>query len=98
MDSAAGARAVGYGAPARDNFSVGGIGRRRFGRASAAVATPGASLRHRLLAVPGSGALLAAPSGEAVVAAPGVGAVLAGGTRRLRPHKSEVFLFFLMSA
>ena len=98
LDSPAGARAVGCGAPARDNFGVGGIGRRRFGRASAAVATPGASLRHRLLAMPGSGALLAAPSGEAAVVAPGVVVVLAGGTRRLRPRKSEVFLFFLKSA
>ena len=93
LDSAAGARAVGCGAPARDDFGAGGIGRRRFGRASAAVATPGASLRHRLLAVPGSGALLAAPSGEAVVAAPDVEAVLAapGGCALARAR----FFFFL---
>ena len=64
LDSTAGARAVGCGAPARDNFGVGGIGRRRFGRVSAAAAAPGASLRHRLLAVPGSGALLAAPAAK----------------------------------
>ena len=57
LDSAAGARAVGCGAPARDNFGVGGIGRRRFGRASGAAAAPGASLRHWLLEAPGSRAL-----------------------------------------
>lgn len=45
------------------------------------VGTQGASLRHQLLAVPGSGALLAAPSGGAMLAAPS-GCALA-----------EVFLF-----
>ena len=97
MDSAVGARAVGYGAPARDNFGVGRIGRWRFGRASAAAAAPSASLRHRLLAVPGSGTLLAAPNGETVVAVPSVGAMLAtpGGCALAR---ARFFFFFLKSA
>jgi len=59
LDSAAGARAVGCGAPARDDFGAGGIGRRRIGQALGVAAAPGASLRHRLLEAPGSGALLA---------------------------------------
>jgi len=92
--SAAGARAVGCGAPARDDFGDGGIGRRRFGRVSGAPAAPGASLWHRLLEAPGSGALLAAPDGGALLAAPGVGAVLAtpGGCALARVRFFFVFL------
>jgi len=64
LDSAAEARAVGCGAPARDDFSAGGIGRRRFGRQDWeaviwASGVPGTSLWQRLLVAPGGGAVVA---------------------------------------